>query len=569
MGEVTPQPTVDCSRLGFSNFFQNHAGPFAYNGAIYTVVVNSGCLSNTWDGAAGGTPATKVYAQVMKSTDNGVTWSGPLDSGNARELPPRNASNTVPTDGYQTAQCVQDGQTLYVLRPVWDYVNYLTAAAHRLVISQFDMGSETWGADVTAYGDANAPTLQTVRGLSTIAQTFQFARRASDGAFIAVYTQNVVIPGSWRAVNINPAFGYDHVYYSVYSGGAWAAPVLVAGGAADATDYYPNTIAWGDSERLHIVMAQKTGNAGTDNSPYTGRVFHRSLSALGVLGTLQTAATIAPNLTFSSIDNYWVGRADALTISGSTEILVPCLFQAATSFFSRELHALRFTSAVDPTFTDETVSTDFNNMSGSGTGAFIAVADPAAQQFFIVTTDRAQENVLQYVNSAPGVWDAPTVMVAAPNLLLGCLGGAVYVDSGSGDYYFGLVFTDGPAGAYWADDTFTFAADLGEGPGPGPDPDPGAAVAGLALAGGTGGVGVLGVCGVNAQPGGPWWQDARVLAAGERELQAQAARLLVEKGCGVVPGVVYGDNGVSRIGRRRNGQPGRVGRVGPVGRITR
>lgn len=283
---------------------------------------------------AGGVPPYKVYIHVRKSTDGGATWAE-VGTPNAKELPPQNFNNSpgihpgvpeIPTLGFITLSCWQDGKKILVLRPVWDFVNYASSQPHQLVISVFDMTADDWAADLSTAADPNCPVISNQNNSDgwTLGDSPNFiVKRPSDGHIFALYKQTEFVD--------TRTSGSDLVIQTagIQPSGNDLQVVAVTG--ADVT-VSANSYAFQPTDAGLTVFISATSPAGWNPGGYLiqaviGGQAQLQLAPQGLAGTLGASAgvwQIVGNNKVSSASHGPYTAADVnygLSISGGTGFL--------------------------------------------------------------------------------------------------------------------------------------------------------------------------------------------------------------------------------------------------------
>ncbi len=298
---VSPSDPVAVTRVTLPNLFIAHIGPVhRFAGGVrvasYVALANGDAANNNGNWApGGGVPAALSFIHMMRSVDDGLSWAE-IDAAsvNRPQLPPTNGNSQIATAGWGSFQTIYDdaAEIIYLCYIHWDYVNYATGQPYRLVIARFSAASDTWLADLTAYGDADAPELQQIQSAWGQSQTFGFMRRPSDGRFFTFWNRWEIVPGSPR-----PADRYDHCYTNEYTGAAWTARQKFAGAALDANDYNPYGSVLGRDNRVHCFMFSYFPADGFP--PPTYRIWSRSISNAGAFDTLAIVADSSPDTSIS------------------------------------------------------------------------------------------------------------------------------------------------------------------------------------------------------------------------------------------------------------------------------
>jgi hypothetical protein len=381
-------------------------GPFTNSQNRYLVLANEGTFG-VWDGTMAGGPATPCVLRVWKSSDKGSTWAE-QDSANAKGLPTYNNTNAtiaLTTAGFASYACAQQGSVILIARLVWDGV---THDSYTVVISRFSMASDTWLADLTATGDANAPVVANPDTGLDNAQSYNplgifLTVRPSDQHLFLTYGTNVIIAGSFRQTHGNHS--YVHTRMSQWAAG-WSAPVLLFADDTIAQDFQPQGTTADRNNLLTFFAINVAGNAGTDNSPFTTNILCQTLTSLGVLSGNQPVTPV--NAADPSENELTAGVPILRPVGVADEIILPYLGVFAAGHQS--LVVAPPTSGATPTWTQQTISTDNSKYSDefSGRGA-LAVGYTNDGKLYVWSPGSNVTAVWQFTNPGAG-WDGGTVV---------------------------------------------------------------------------------------------------------------------------------------------------------------
>lgn len=386
-------------------------GPFTNGQNRYLALANEGDFG-TWNGAVGGGPAIPCRIRVWKSTDRGTTWTE-QDAANAKQSPTyNNTNNTIAlqTSGYNTYACAQSGTILYIARLSWDGI---TLSNRVIVISRFNMATDTWMADLTTTADANAPQVPAGAGpldsINYVPLGIFLTIRPSDGHLFVSYGVSVDIGGSWRSVNTPSSPNYTHNRYSEWipGGAGWQAFVQIFSDDTVAQDFQPTGLIVGASNLLHFFSVSVIGTAGSDNAPFTTRALHASLTSGGALSATQHY------LPDNEADGVGVNEITiqvpvARPTMGGIELLVPYLGFRVAPANTQNLKIARAMSAITPSWTLELISADDSKYSDEFSGRGASAAGYTSDGKVYVWSPGTNVTALwQFINAGAG-WDAGT-----------------------------------------------------------------------------------------------------------------------------------------------------------------
>ena len=229
--------------------------PETFNGKNYVVLPYTPIVPNP-NPPGGGTQTNTVEVTVFGSSDGGVTWTE-LDTANRKAVQFTAGGATKPYG------VVRSGSVFYVC----------LLGVSGMEIEQFDMASETWGAQVASGGPSPDDCSAGADGVLTAFSRI-FPIRRSDGSFVVLYQGRILLFGQH----------FGRAYYTIWDGATWSSPVEVLGtlpsefvrvGAAGAI--------LGTADRVHLFAASDN----TIHGAYVYQMFHRAVDSSNVAHTVQ------------------------------------------------------------------------------------------------------------------------------------------------------------------------------------------------------------------------------------------------------------------------------------------
>ncbi len=225
----TSEGSASLTNLCFQQSYNNQAVFSNGGNTRYIVAVNTLAA-----GTAQAAPAAiRASLHILKSSSGGAagSWSE-VGTPGAKELQVLIRFHTHPSETWVNFSAIQDCSKIIVARWVPTDLNFggTGDGPYSVILSSFDMSTDTWDADLSSVGDSNCPQVaENAIGLTTTSQTYlqlHLVKRPSDGKYVLLWS---------GAESLTPFIEYNDFTAAVVDAGVSASG---SDGAIDANGYF-------------------------------------------------------------------------------------------------------------------------------------------------------------------------------------------------------------------------------------------------------------------------------------------------------------------------------------------